>query len=91
MEAWSLRHQVTREVPEASLLVEKDGLKSSHQVLDSNKRAGEGIEFMLVLGGLSNWERESQLENEMKTFFLTALLRFNLFTIQFTHIKHTIQ
>ena len=49
--------------------MEKDGLKSSHQVLDSNKRAGEGLEFMLVLGGLSNWERESQLENEMKTFF----------------------
>ena len=58
MEAWSLSHRVTREVPEASLLMEKDGLKiiklkSSHQVLDSNKCAG-GLEFMLVPGGLRN-------------------------------------
>ena len=74
MEAWSLSHRVIREVTEASLLMEKDGLKiiklkSSHQVLDSNKCAGEGLEFMLVPGGIRNWERESQLENEMKTFF----------------------
>lgn len=83
MEAWSLRHQVTREVPEASLLVEKDGLKSSHQVLDSNKRAGEGEDLCFVQRQLTGESGECQREKfEMKTFFLTALLRFNLFTIQ---------
>ena len=73
MEAWSLSHWVTRKVPEALLLMEKDGLKiiklkSSHQVLDSNKCAGEGLEFMLILGGLRKLEK-GESENEMKAFF----------------------
>ena len=53
--------------------MEKDGLKiiklkSSHQVLDSNKCAGEGLEFMLILGGLRKLEK-GESENEMKAFF----------------------
>ena len=27
------------------------------------------VELMLALGELRNWERESQVENEMRTFF----------------------